>query len=176
MATNLKDFIETQPSWRLKETLKSCCWHLFRGFHPGPSGTNAIISPQKRGQRLRKRSLQSCLEALLDWDAHTVALCFVAVCARTKGLQSALLLIQLHKHEIYRHRNSSLKPFPLVMFSCWKVGTLLDMNVNKKKRGEKKNGQAFWISSWLPPLPPPASGWHLGSLTFWGECKSLHSI
>lgn len=49
------------------------------------------------------RSPQSCLEALLDWDAHIVALCFVAVCARTKGLQSALLLIQLHKHEIYRH-------------------------------------------------------------------------
>lgn len=104
MATNLnlEDFIQIQSSWRLKETLKSC-WHSFRGFHPGPSGTNAIISPQKRGQRLTPRSLQPCLEALRHWDAHPVALCFVAVCARTKGLQSPLLLIQLHKHEIYRH-------------------------------------------------------------------------
>ena len=161
MATNLnlEDFIQTQASWRLKETLKSC-WHSFRGFHPGPSGTNAIISPQKRGQRLTTRSLQSCLEALLGWDTHTVALCFVAVCARTKGLQSAFLLIQLHKHEIYRHtQDFIIETFPLVTFSCWKVGTLLDMNVNKKEK-KKKKGQAFWISS------TPATGQHLRSVTF----------
>lgn len=72
------------------------------------------------------------------------------------------------------HKNSSSKPFPLVMFSCWKVGTLLDMNVNKKKK--KKKGQAFQTSYRLPRPPPQLQVDILGDWSFGGECESAHSI
>lgn len=123
-----------------------------------------------RGQRLTpvpsSQASRLCSTAMLTLSLPGSG----AVCARTKGLQCPLLLMQLHKHEIYRHTQESItETFPLVMFSCWKVGTLLDLNVNSRKEENKPSEPALGNNPSPHPTPEPladyrSSSWELSLL------------
>lgn len=174
MATDLNlDFIQTQPSWRLKEMLKSC-WHSFRGFHPGPSGTNAIISPQKKGQRLTARSLQSCLEALARLGhSHCRSLLCSCLCKNKRTSVSLAInptsqAWNLQTHTRIHHWNL----FPLSCSAAEKwAHSWIWMLIKKGKKMDKLSESA---SSALHLHPSYRStSWEFD---FWGENVTLHSI
>lgn len=170
---NLEDFIQTQPSWRLKETLKSC-WHSFRGFHPGPSGTNAIISPQKKGQRLTARSLQSCLEALARLGrSHCCSLLCSCLCKNKRTSVSLAInptsqAWNLQTHTRIHHWN--LFPLSCSAAEKWAYSWIW-MLIKRKKKWTSFLNQFLGLSTSIA-----ATGQNFGSLTFWGRmCLSTAS-
>lgn len=136
------------------KSLTFILWFLPRG----PRGTDAVMRLGEKRPEIDS-SPSSYASRLCSTEMLTLSLPGLgAVCARTKGLQCPLLLIQLHKHEIYRHTQESItETFPLVMFSCWKVGALLNMNVNSRKEENKPSEPALGNTPSAQPHTPTPS-------------------
>lgn len=148
--------------WFLPRSQRNRCGNEARGGRP------EIDSSPSPSHACRLCSAEMFTLSLPGWGA---------VCARTKGLQCPLLLTQLHKHGIYRHTQESItETFLLVMSSCWKGGTLLDMNANSRRQENTPSELAQgntppptpYPRTPHPPTPAPcrSPSWEL---SFWGE-------